>query len=112
MEQRKQARGRHQHFIGSWARLNCEEMPVIPAWIVRSNLEDPRRTPYLLVWKDDRHGGEIREAVRLTCHVDPYPRSRKRVYHSRQSSVKHAVNAAHQGTKLARRGVLNANSRQ
>ena len=40
-------------------------MPVIPAWLVRSNLNDPRRIPYLLVWKDERHGGEIMEAVRL-----------------------------------------------
>jgi hypothetical protein len=67
VEQRKQARGRHQHFIGSWARLNCENMPVIPTWIVRSNLDDPRRIPYLLVWKDDRHDGKIMEAVRLAC---------------------------------------------
>jgi hypothetical protein len=40
-------------------------MPVIPAWIVRSNLDDPRRIPYLLVWKDERHDGKIMEAVRL-----------------------------------------------
>jgi hypothetical protein len=40
-------------------------MPVIPAWLVRSNLDDPRGIPYLLVWKDER-GGEIMEAVRLT----------------------------------------------
>ncbi len=65
MEQRKQRRGWHQHFIGSWVRLNCEEMPVIPAWLVRSNLDDPRRIPYLLVWKDERHDGKIMEAVRL-----------------------------------------------
>lgn len=71
MEQRKQARGRHQHFIGSWARLNCEYMPVIPAWLVRSNLNDPRRIPYLLVWKDERHDGEIMEAVRLARFVEP-----------------------------------------
>jgi hypothetical protein len=65
VERRKQGRGRHGHFLGSSARLNCEEMPVIPAWLVRSNLTDPRRIPYLLVWKDERHDGEIREAVRL-----------------------------------------------
>jgi hypothetical protein len=65
-KQRRQERGRHQHFIGSWARLNCEDMPVIPAWLVRSNLNDPRAISYLLVWKDERHGGEIKEAVRLT----------------------------------------------
>jgi hypothetical protein len=64
VERRKQARGRHQHFIGSWARLDGEYMPVIPAWIVRTNLYDPRDIPYLLVWKDDRHDGKIMEAVR------------------------------------------------
>lgn len=64
MEQRKQARGWHQHFIGSWARLNCEEMPVIPAWLVRRNLDDPRKIPYLLVWKRESDG-KIMEAVRL-----------------------------------------------
>jgi hypothetical protein len=67
VERRKQGRGWHQHFIGKWARLNCENMPVIPGWIVRSNLDDPRRIPYLLVWKDDRHDGKIMEAVRLAC---------------------------------------------
>jgi hypothetical protein len=41
-------------------------MPVIPAWVVRANLDDPRKIPYLLVWKDEKHGGEIKEAVRLT----------------------------------------------
>ena len=74
MEQRKQARGWHQHFIGSWARLNCENMPVIPAWLVRSNFDDPRRIPYLLVWKDERDG-VIKEAVRLARYVDPHDSS-------------------------------------
>ncbi len=50
---------------GSWARLKCENMPVIPAWLVRRCLDDPRRIPYLFVWKDERHDGEIKEAVRL-----------------------------------------------
>jgi excisionase family DNA binding protein len=49
---KKTGRGWHQHFIGFWARLNCEEMAVIPAWLVRRCVEDPRRIPYLLVWKD------------------------------------------------------------
>jgi hypothetical protein len=71
VEQRKQARGRHQRFIGSRARLNCENMPVIRAWLVRRNLNDPRKIPYLLVWKDERHGGEIKEAVRLARYVEP-----------------------------------------
>jgi hypothetical protein len=79
VERRKQGRGWHQHFLGFRARLNCEEMPVIPAWIVRANLYDPRKIPYLLVWRDDRElrgsscarlqDGEVKEAVRLTCVV-------------------------------------------
>jgi hypothetical protein len=69
VEQRKQGRGWHQHFIGSWARFNCEEMPVIPAWLVRSCLNDPRGIPYLLVWKGVRDG-QIKEAVRLTRQRD------------------------------------------
>jgi hypothetical protein len=64
VEQRKQARGWHQHFIGSWARLNCENMPVIPAWLVRSNLDDPRKIPYLLIWQRESDG-KIMEVVRL-----------------------------------------------
>src|SRR6266478_9709370 len=46
-------------------------MPVIPAWIVLSNLNDPRKIPYLLVWKDERYGDEIKEAVRLARYVEP-----------------------------------------
>jgi hypothetical protein len=52
----------HGHFLGLGVRRNCENMPVIPAWVVRSNLNDPRRMPYLLIWKDERDG-EIKKAV-------------------------------------------------
>lgn len=69
MEQSQQGRGWNGHFLGFWARLNCEYMPVIPARIVRSNLDDPRRIPYLLIWKDERDG-QIKEAVRLARCVD------------------------------------------
>jgi hypothetical protein len=72
VERRRQGRGRHQRFIGSRARLNCEDVPVIPARLVRSNLDDPRRIPYLLVWKDENHDGEIREAVRLARFVGTF----------------------------------------
>ena len=72
VKRQRQARGWHQRFIGSWARLNCENMPVIPAWLVRRCLDDPRKIPYLLVWKDERHDGEIKEAVRLARYLDPH----------------------------------------
>jgi hypothetical protein len=61
---REQGRGWNGHFLGFWARLNCENIPVIPAWLVRRNLDDPRGIPYLLIWKSERDG-EIKEAVRL-----------------------------------------------
>jgi hypothetical protein len=41
------------HFVGSWAMPNCEYMLVIGAWLVRRNLDDSRRIPGLVVWKDE-----------------------------------------------------------
>jgi len=71
VEQRQQGRGWDGHFLGFWARLNCEEMPVIPAWLVRRCLDDPRGIPYLLVWRDARDR-EIKEVVRLARYFDPH----------------------------------------
>ena len=64
--QRKQRRGWHQHFLGFRARLNCENIPVIPVWLVRSNLNDPRRIPYLLICKDERDGRDQGNGAALT----------------------------------------------
>ena len=66
-----QGRGADGHFLGFRARLNCENMPVVPAWLVRRSLNDPRRIPYLLVWKDECDG-EIKEAVRLARFVGTF----------------------------------------
>jgi len=66
VEQRDQGRGSNGRFLGFWARLNCEHLPLIPAWLLRRNLDDLRRLPYLLLWKSERDG-EIKEVVRLTC---------------------------------------------
>jgi hypothetical protein len=46
-------------------RVNCESVPHLPAWAVRYFLADPRKIPYLLIWKS-RLGGEVKEAVRLS----------------------------------------------
>ena len=73
MQQRKQSHGWHGHFIGSWARLNCENMPILPARVVGSCLNDPRKIPYLLIWQDSRDA-QIKEAVRLARYVDPHDR--------------------------------------
>jgi hypothetical protein len=45
-------------------RVNCEHVPQLPAGVVRLVLNDPRKIPYLLVWKSERDG-EIKEAVRV-----------------------------------------------
>lgn len=45
-------------------RVNCEQVPTLPAWAVRWVLDDPRTVPYLFIWKSPRDG-EIKEAVRV-----------------------------------------------
>ncbi len=59
-------RGWHGRFKGF--RLNCESVPMLPAWAVREVWEDPRRIPYLLVWKG-RFDDQVKEAVRLARAV-------------------------------------------
>ena len=44
-----QGRRADGRFLGFWARLNCENMQFILAWLVRSNLDDPRKIPYMMV---------------------------------------------------------------
>lgn len=45
-------------------RVNCERVPLLPAWALREVLDDPRKIPYLLVWKSS-WDGEVKEAVRV-----------------------------------------------
>src|SRR5712692_3029600 len=68
VEQRKQARGWRQQFIGY--RVNCESVPCLPAWAITDVLADPRRVPYLLVWVG-RDSGEVRESVRVAAYSEP-----------------------------------------
>ena len=51
-------------------RVNCERVPMLPALAVREVLDDPRKIPYLLVWKND--DGEIKEAARVIS-LGPIP---------------------------------------
>jgi len=67
--QHAQARGWHEHFLGG-LRVNVESVPRLPAAAVRWALDDPRRRPYLLLWRDWRaddrqriRSDEIREAL-------------------------------------------------
>ncbi|MGD0957202.1 MAG: hypothetical protein ABR953_10295 [Candidatus Acidiferrales bacterium] len=68
MEQRKTARDWGGRFFGR--RVNCEIVPLLPAWIVGRMLDDPRKIPYLLVWADPQDGTP-REAVRLCAKIKP-----------------------------------------
>jgi hypothetical protein len=51
-------------------RVNCECVPLLPASTVRRVLDDPRKIPYLLIWKDDSDS-QIKEAVRLLPYSEP-----------------------------------------
>jgi hypothetical protein len=67
VEQRKRVRrGWNGRFLGF--RMNCEQVPMLPAWAVRWVWDDPRRIPYLLVWKS-RRDSSVKEAVRVARHV-------------------------------------------
>jgi hypothetical protein len=45
-------------------RVNCEYVPCLPAWAVRRALDDPRRIPYLFVWRSPQDG-TVQESVRI-----------------------------------------------
>lgn len=62
VEQRKRLGGR---FFGR--RVNCERVPLLPAWAVAQVLDDPRKIPYLLIWKSISNG-TVQEAVRIAPH--------------------------------------------
>jgi len=45
-------------------RVNCEEVPLLPARTVQLILGDPRKIPYLLVWRSPQDR-TVKEAVRI-----------------------------------------------
>lgn len=51
-------------------RVNCEHVPLLPAWAVARMLDDPRKIPYLLVW-NSREDGTVQEAVRVASYSEP-----------------------------------------
>jgi hypothetical protein len=51
-------------------RVNCEQVPFLPAWILGRVLADPRAIPYLLVWRS-RSDGSVQEAVRVAPYSEP-----------------------------------------
>jgi len=60
----KHQQARHGGRFGG-PRVNCEHVPCLPATAIARVLGDPRQLPYLLVWQD-REGGGVREALRVT----------------------------------------------
>lgn len=67
VEQRKrQVRRSGGRFYGF--RVNCESVPCLLAWTVRRIWDDPRRIPYLLIWRGS-HDGKVKEAVRIVRGV-------------------------------------------
>jgi hypothetical protein len=68
------AAGNHTHghrsegrFLGR--RVNCEQVPFLPAWAVAWVLDDPRKIPYLLIWKS-RSDGTVKEAARIAPYYE------------------------------------------
>lgn len=51
-------------------RVNCELVPLLPAWAVACVLDDPRKIPYLLVWRN-RSDCRVQEAVRVASYSEP-----------------------------------------
>jgi len=45
-------------------RVNCDQIPLLPARVVAWMLDDTRKIPYLLIWKS-RSDGTVKEAARI-----------------------------------------------
>jgi hypothetical protein len=56
---------REGRFFGR--RVNCERVPLLPAWAVAWVLDDPRKIPYLFVWKRPADSS-VREVVRVSAY--------------------------------------------
>src|ERR1035438_10058768 len=63
-------RGDDGRFYGF--RVNCEQVPQLPAGAVRAVWDDPRGIPYLMLWQNP-HDGETKEIVRVKRYPGPAP---------------------------------------
>ena len=68
------AAGNHTHghrsegrFFGR--RVNCEQVPLLPARVVAWMLDDTRKIPYLLIWKS-RSDSTVKEAARIAPYYE------------------------------------------
>src|ERR1035438_10297086 len=63
VEKRKRVqRGSNGRYRG--CRVNCEQVPMLPASVVRRIWDDPRDIPYLFTWTS-RPNGARKEVVRI-----------------------------------------------
>src|SRR5260370_7344707 len=56
-------------------RVNCEQIPLLPARVVAWMLDDTRKIPYLLIWKS-RSDGTVKEAARIAPYYEAAGRAR------------------------------------
>lgn len=56
---RREQNGRYLGF-----RINCEQVPMLPAWVVRRVWDDPRDIPHLFSWIG-RQDGQTKDQVRI-----------------------------------------------
>ena len=50
-------------------RVNCEQVPLLPARVVAWMLDDTRKIPYLLIWKS-HSDGTVKEAARIAPYYE------------------------------------------
>jgi hypothetical protein len=50
-------------------RVDCEQVPLLPAWAVAWVLDDPRKIPYFLIWKRPEDSS-AREVVRVSPYCE------------------------------------------
>ena len=68
-DQHKRACDRGGRFLGP--RVNCENVPCLPAALLSWVLDDPRQLPYLLIWKEEGSGNLV-EAARVASCNEPF----------------------------------------
>jgi len=49
--------------------VNCDQILFLPAWAAAWVLDDPRKIPYLLIWKS-RSDGTVKEAARIAPYYE------------------------------------------
>jgi hypothetical protein len=59
--------GNEGRFFGR--RVNCEQVPLLPATVVAWMLDDTRKIPYLLIWKS-LSDGTVKEAARIAPYYE------------------------------------------